>query len=95
VSSYCDVLLVWKILSSIIWPHASFSNLRKRYSMAGNCSCGMCVLSSLPKEHITVDEDISIPDSLSANVCLPPASNLATFHWEWNGLFMFPTSFVC
>jgi len=47
------------------------------------------MLSSLPKEHITVDEDVSIPDSHSVNVCPPAASNSASFHWEWNGLFMF------
>jgi len=52
------------------------------------CVC-VCMLSSLPKEHITVDEDVSIPDSHSVNVCPPAASNSASFHWEWNGLFMF------
>ena len=45
------------------------------------------------KEHVTVDDGASVPDTHSVNVC-PAASNSASFHWEWNGSFMFSNTWI-
>jgi len=53
-----------------------------------------CVLSSLTREHAVVDDDASVADTHSANVC-PTASSSATFRWEWNGSFVFSYTWIC
>jgi len=45
------------------------------------------VLSGLTRERETVD------DTHSVDVC-PAPKHSATFHWEWNGLFMFINMYI-
>jgi len=62
-----------------------------QYSI-GWCMC--CMLSSMTEEHVTVNDDTSLADTHSVNVC-PAASNSATFRWEWNGTFAFSYLLEC